>query len=61
MRTNGKKGEAKWRQESGFAMAKWSRARRACAKCRKKRNLAWDPEHKLCYDCAYPNASDSVK
>ena len=22
-----------------------------CAKCKKQRNLAWDPAHKVCYDC----------
>jgi hypothetical protein len=58
MRAHRKPGDAKKRQESGFAMAKWSRARRMCRQCRKKRNLAWDPEHILCYECKYPNASD---
>ena len=22
-----------------------------CANCKRQRNLVWDPEHKLCYDC----------
>jgi len=35
---------------------------KVCVMCGQQKSLGWDwPDKKLCYDCKYPTASDSIK